>query len=38
MTIQALETRIQKLESAGDNTSNKMPQVWEVFYMLCFVL
>ena len=31
MTIQVLEARVQKLEAAGDNTSNKMPQVWEVF-------
>ena len=31
MTIQVLEARVQKLEAAGDNTSNKMPQVREVF-------
>ena len=35
MSIQVLEARIQKLEAAGDSTSNKMPMVREVFYCLC---
>ena len=38
MMIQVLEARIQKLEAAEDNTSNKMPMVRKLFIMACFVL
>ena len=39
MTIQVLEARVQKMEAAGDNTSNKMPQVREVFlHFTCIII